>query len=186
MKKSKLSAIVLTIIFLLPLFLSGCAQKPEVLTKILAKKLIIEKINSSVFFALPYAKAISLNNDKFYMLLLSDGYIKFHKKLGYTSFTSLFKPYLFKIADRTYIRLGTFKIIKTYNFKFISSKKAKAFFTFKFNPNHIYKLMVKNNIYPKLFTTLKTKNAVAVFQYRPFLEWKVTRFKQAGHKIIKR
>ena len=56
MKKSKLSAIVLTIIFLLPLFLSGCAQKPEILTKTLAKKLIIEKINSSVFFALPYAR----------------------------------------------------------------------------------------------------------------------------------
>ncbi|MDA8272286.1 MAG: hypothetical protein M0Z72_00860 [Deltaproteobacteria bacterium] len=186
MRKSKLSAIVLTIIFLLPLFLSGCAQKPEILTKTLAKKLIIEKINSSVFFALPYARATSLNNDKFYMLLLKGGYIKFHKKLGYTSFTPLFKPYLFKKAGRTYIRLGTFKIIKIYNFKFISRKKAKTFFIFKFNPNHIYKLIVKNNLQPKSFTTLKTKNAVAVFQYRPFLEWKVTGFEQAGHKIIKR
>ena len=52
-----------------------------------------------------------MDNDKFYMLLLKGGYIKFHKKLGYTSFTTLFKPYLFKIADRTYIRLGTLKII---------------------------------------------------------------------------
>ena len=186
MKKSKLSAIVLTIIFLLPLFLSGCAQKPEILTKTLAKKLIIEKINSSVFFALPYTMATNLNNDKFYMLLLKGGYIKFHKKLGYTSFTPLFKPYLFKIADRTYIRLGTLKIIKAYNLRFISRKKAKAFFIFKFNPNYIYGLMIKNNMHPKLFTTLKTKNAVAVFQYRPFLEWKVTGFEQAGHKIIKR
>ena len=186
MKKIKLSIIVLTVIFLLPLFLSGCAQKQEILTKTLAKKLIIKKIYSSAFFALPYDKAASMDNDKFYMLLLKGGYIKFHKKLGYTSFTTFFKPYLFKIADRTYIRLGTLKIIKAYNLRFISSKKAKAFFIFKFNPNYIYGLMIKNNMHPKLFTTLKTKNAVAVFQYRPFLEWKVTRFEQAGHKIIKR
>ena len=182
MKKSKSLVIALIIIFSLGLFLSGCAQKPAVLTKILAKKLIIEKINSSVFFTLPYAKAISLNNDKFYMLLLRNGYIKFHKKLGYTSFTSLFKPYLFKIADRTYIRFGTFKIIKVHNLKFISRKKAKAFFIFEFNPNHVYRLMVKNNIHPKLFTTLKAKNAEAVFGYRPFLEWEVIRFKPATAK----
>ncbi len=182
MKKSKLSAIALIIIFLPPLFLSGCAQKPETLTKILAKKLIIEKINSSVFFALPYTKVISLNNDKLYMLLLKDGYIKFHKKLGYTSFTPLFKPYLFKIAGRTYIRLGTFKIIKAYNLRFISRKKAKAFFIFKFNPDYIYRLMVTDNIYQKLFTTLKTKNAEAIFEYRPFLEWEITRFERAAAK----
>ena len=177
MKKSKLLVIALIIIFFLPLFLSGCAQKPVTLTKARAKKLIIKKIDYSTFFSLPYSKAISLNNDKLYMLLLKDGYIKFHKKKGYTSFTSLFKPYIFKIINRTYIRFGTFKIIKVYNLKFISHKKAKALFIFKFNPNPVYRLMVKNNIYLKSFKTLETKNAEVIFKYKPFLEWGIIRFK---------
>ena len=85
------------------------------------KKLIIEKIYSSVFFALPYNKAASI------------------------------APVLIMI-------------------NFICS----------------YRLMVKNNMHPKLFTILKIKNAAAVFQYKPFLERKVIRFEQTGHKTISR
>ncbi len=175
-KKVKFFLIIVFAICLLPFTLSGCAQKSETLTKPLAKKLILKKIKFSIFFAVPYEKAISLNNDRLYMALMKNGYIKFNKKFGYTSFTSLFKPYLFKKADRTYIRMGKFDITHLYKINFISSKKAKILFSFKFIPNKIYNLMIANNIHIKLLKIFHADKLGAIFKNRPFLEWGVDKF----------
>jgi hypothetical protein len=175
-KKIKTFLIIIFFICLLPLAVSGCAQKSEVLTIPLAKKLILRKIKFSFFFAVPYEKAISLNNDKLYMVLMKNGYIKFNKKLGYTSFTSLFKPYLFKKSDRTYVRMGKFDITSLHKIQFISRKKAKILFSFQFKPNVIYNLMIANNIHIKLFKIFHAKKLGVIFKYKPFLEWEVDKF----------
>ncbi len=161
------------------IFISGCSKKPEVLTTLSAKRLIAKNIGYATFFSVPYSKAVSVSNDKFYLVLLKKRYIKFNKKLGYTSFTRHFKPYLFKKANKTYIILGIFKSIKVEHIKFISKIRAFGRFSFNFKPNPVYKLMAKNEIYFRQFKILKQGKALAIFKKKPFLQWGLSGFKSS-------
>ncbi len=179
--KKKLFLLFPFVVFIvfISIFISGCAKKPEVLTTLSAKRLIVKNIRYATFFSVPYSKAVSVLNDKFYLVLLKKGYIKFHKKLGYTSFTRRFKPYLFKKAGRTYIILGIFKSIKVKHIKFISKIKAFGRFSFNFKPNQVYKLMAENKIYFRQFKILKQRKALAIFKNKPFLQWELSGFKSS-------
>ncbi len=179
-KKKNLSILILFIIivFAASITLSGCGEhKPEVLTGGLALKLINQHINESPFFGVLYSKAISINKDSFYPVLFKHGYIRFNRKLGYSSFTAKLRPFLFKQTGKTYLVLGKF-FAKKPNVKFISKNLAEVSFNFTFQPGRLYKLAKNKHLaFLGLNEIIKSGRAVAVLAFKPFLEWQIVRFK---------
>ncbi len=175
-----ISVLIVLLAFVPPFLLNGCAaRRRERFTKKLAAKLISKSIDFSPEFAVPYSKAVSAGDDKFYAFLLNNKYIKFHRKAGYTSFTDKLKSFLFKQADRTYVRMGKFKIgfIKI---KSVTKKAAIVAFDFKFKPNELYKAAYKLNIrFNKFYKIIKSGKSGALFKFKPFLGWQAVKFKAA-------
>ncbi len=178
-KKNNLSIVVLFIflVFVTSTVLSGCGHEAKVLTGGLSLKLINQKTKVSPFFGVLYSRAVSIDRDSFYPALFKNGYIKFNRKLGYSSFTAKLRPFLFKKAGKIYVVFGGFSAQKP-NVKFISQNRAEVSFDFVFKPNRLYKLAKDKNIaFPRLNKIIRSGKAVAVFMLKPSLGWQIAGFK---------
>lgn len=178
-KKNNLFITALSIFFIFAVsaVLSGCGHKAKVLTEGLSLKLINQKTKTSPFFGVLYSKAVSIDKDSFYPVLFKNGYIKFDRKLGYSSFTAKLRPFLFKKAGKMYVILGEFSAQKP-DVKFISKNRAEVSFDFIFKPNRLYELAKNKHIaFPQLNKIIRSGKAVAVLVSKPYQGWQIARFK---------